>query len=309
MLAFDPDAMTMALQDGVLEHVQLERGVFHGQIAHTATPTSRVDWGGYELALLARGDLTREMLTIALPLTGRGDFRVRGACADLGDIAVFPERGELSVTLPAGAQWLSVQVPRSRLEAAGLDGMGTNGQACQLKGALSGGFVQTLAALAPALAPMSAAASSARIGDDEIQLAHDELLAALFGELAGRAGASGGAEALTLCERWRVVRRAEAHIEACGAASVRIDELCVAACVSLSRLERAFREVYGVGPRRFLMLRRLAAVRRELLRGPCEASVTDIATRHGFFHLGRFSCEYRLMYGERPSQTRRPAPA
>ena len=74
-------------------------------------------------------------------------------------------------------------------------------------------------------------------------------------------------------------------------------------CTSLSRLERAFREVFGVSPHRLLMLRRLAAVRRELLRADAGTSVTDVATRWGFFHLGRFSQEYRLMYGERPSQT------
>ncbi len=185
------------------------------------------------------------------------------------------------------------------------------------KGAGGAGLRDTLAALAPVLAPWSPGGSAApgalavpatRVGDAEIQLAHDELLAALFGELAGRAGGGAGAPSAP-GERWRVVRRAEAHIDACGEASVRIDELCVAACTSLSGLERAFREVYGVGPRRFLMLRRLAAVRRALLRGQRGASVTDIATRFGFFHLGRFSCEYRLMYGERPSQTRRAVDA
>jgi transcriptional regulator GlxA family with amidase domain len=43
--------------------------------------------------------------------------------------------------------------------------------------------------------------------------------------------------------------------------------------------------------------------RRELLTGA--ASVTDVATRWGFFHLGRFSQEYGQLYGERPSQTLR----
>jgi AraC family ethanolamine operon transcriptional activator len=53
------------------------------------------------------------------------------------------------------------------------------------------------------------------------------------------------------------------------------------------------------------MLRRLAAVRRELLRGDPQASITDVATRWGFFHLGRFSQEYREHFAELPSQTLR----
>jgi len=43
--------------------------------------------------------------------------------------------------------------------------------------------------------------------------------------------------------------------------AVRIDDLCVAACTSLSRLERALRESFGVSPRRFFTMRRLAEVR------------------------------------------------
>ena len=112
-----------------------------------------------------------------------------------------------------------------------------------------------------------------------------------------------------------MIRRAKAYLESTGEPSVRIDALCLAACTSLSRLERAFREAFGVSPRHFLMVRRLAAVRRELLRGRAQTSITEVATRWGFFHLGRFSQDYRELFFELPSQTLRtqgatsPAPA
>jgi AraC family ethanolamine operon transcriptional activator len=105
-------------------------------------------------------------------------------------------------------------------------------------------------------------------------------------------------------ERWRVVRRAEAFIEAHPGAALRIDELCNAACTSLSTLERVFREVFGITPRRYLTLRRLAAVRRELMNGDPARSITEVATQWGFFHLSRFAQEYGQLYNERPSQTR-----
>ncbi len=102
-----------------------------------------------------------------------------------------------------------------------------------------------------------------------------------------------------------MIRRAGEFIEGNDSLAVLIDDLCVAACTSLSRLERAFRESFGVSPRRFLTMRRLAEVRSELLRGAADASVTEIATRWGFFHLGQFSKEYRALYAERPSDTLR----
>lgn len=297
---FDPDVMTVALQEGVLEHVQLERGVFRGQISHTVAAGSRVDWGRYELSVLARGDVTQDMVSIAVALTGKGDWRAQGNRTSAGDMVVFPERSELLIALPHQAQWLSMQVPRSRFESAGLARMlCPDGTTRHVKGRINAGLQSTLTSLAPVLAPHD---DHADVGDAEIQLAHDDLLAALLGELTDRSSKNGGPP-MGPGERWRVVRRAEEYLEGHRDAPVRIDDLCVAACTSLSRLERAFREVFGVSPHRMLMLRRLAAVRRELLRADAETSVTDVATRWGFFHLGRFSQDYRLLYGERPSQT------
>ena len=37
------------------------------------------------------------------------------------------------------------------------------------------------------------------------------------------------------------------------------------------------------------------------------ATVTTVAMRFGFVHLGRFAAEYRRMFGEIPSETRRAA--
>ncbi|HEY2979353.1 MAG TPA: helix-turn-helix domain-containing protein [Burkholderiaceae bacterium] len=298
--SFDPEVMTVALQEGVLEHVQLERGVFRGQISHTATAGSRADWGRYELSVLARGDVTQDMVSIAVALTGKGDWRAQGNRANVGDMVIFPERSELLIALPHQAQWLTMQVPRSRFEAAGLGPMlCPAGSTRHVKGRINAGLQGTLTSLAPVLAPHE---GQALVGDAQIQLAHDDLLAALLGELTDRSSKTGGPP-MGPGERWRVVRRAEDYLEGHRDASVRIDDLCAAACTSLSRLERAFREVFGVSPHRLLVLRRLAAVRRELLRADARTSVTDVATRWGFFHLGRFSQDYRLLYGERPSQT------
>ena len=64
-----------------------------------------------------------------------------------------------------------------------------------------------------------------------------------------------------------------------------------------------------MSPHRYLWLRRMNLARRSLSRaGPGKATVTSIATEHGFWELGRFSVEYRKLFGETPSTTLRSGP-
>ena len=302
LLRFDPDAMVVALQDGVLEHVQLESGVFNGRIAHTALPYSRVDWGSYTVSVLARGDLPRDMVTLLMAVSGQGEWRMHGRPANCGDLYLFPEGGEVLATLPQQAQWLALHVPRARLEHLGLPlGRMIDGSATGLGKDDKSDLIRLLGDLAPAIGPGACTA----FADAALGQAHDQLLSGLFGALARSTEAAEARVPVSPGERLRVVRRAEEFLATSGEPTARIDDLCVAANSSLSRLERAFRDTFGVGPRRYLTLRRLAAVRRELLNRDADVTVTEVATRWGFFHLGRFSQEYRLLYQEQPSETLR----
>jgi AraC family ethanolamine operon transcriptional activator len=68
-------------------------------------------------------------------------------------------------------------------------------------------------------------------------------------------------------------------------------------------LQRTFQAEYGLCPQEWLRVERLNRVRRDLLNASAHTSVTQTATRWGFFHFGRFSQYYRELFGERPSET------
>jgi transcriptional regulator GlxA family with amidase domain len=83
-----------------------------------------------------------------------------------------------------------------------------------------------------------------------------------------------------------------------------ISALCLALGVSERTLRKAFRRVHGLPPCRQLRMLRLSQARRALLSADGrQTTVTEIATEHGFVELGRFSVEYRTIFGESPSQT------
>ena len=74
--------------------------------------------------------------------------------------------------------------------------------------------------------------------------------------------------------------------------------------VSARTLQVCCQEHLGMGPKHFLLLRRMHLVRRALREStPADTTVTEILTRYGFWHFGRFAVEYKALFGEAPSAT------
>jgi AraC-like DNA-binding protein len=89
---------------------------------------------------------------------------------------------------------------------------------------------------------------------------------------------------------------------------VALGDICAELGTSERTLQAVFAEQYNVGFREMERTFRLHAAREALLAGGAGSDseqVTEVATRFGFWHLGRFSAYYRAMFGEAPSSTLR----
>ena len=106
-----------------------------------------------------------------------------------------------------------------------------------------------------------------------------------------------------------IIARLEAMVEAAPNHPLHLPEICMALGVSERTLQTHCMTYLGVGPSRYLQLRRLHMVRRLLRAADAgRESVTEIATQCGFWELGRFAVAYRHLFGESPSATLRRAP-
>jgi AraC-like DNA-binding protein len=103
------------------------------------------------------------------------------------------------------------------------------------------------------------------------------------------------------------VRRAIAYIEQHPDTDISVADIAAAANVSIRAVQVAFRRHLDTTPMQYLRTIRLDRVHRELLAtDPTSGTtVTDIATRWGFYQQSRFATRYRRAYGVTPRHTLR----
>jgi AraC-like DNA-binding protein len=82
-------------------------------------------------------------------------------------------------------------------------------------------------------------------------------------------------------------------------------ELAAAVGLSVRGLHAGFRAKTDLGPMTYLRHVRLARAHEDLLQAEPTTTVTAVAHRWGFAHLGRFSAAYAGRYGQPPSATLR----
>lgn len=100
------------------------------------------------------------------------------------------------------------------------------------------------------------------------------------------------------------VSRTCAYIDAHLREPLTLNDLCAIAGVRARTLEYGFHEFYDIGPTAYLRSVRLCRVRRDLLNPRSGGgSVAETARRWRFTHMGQFSRDYRILFGESPSTT------
>jgi len=101
------------------------------------------------------------------------------------------------------------------------------------------------------------------------------------------------------------VMAAEEYISAHAHLTPSLGDICAAAGVHARTLQDSFRRKRGCSPMQFLRKVRMEKVRTRLTQPEQDTNITGEAVRWGFLHFGRFANEYRVLFGELPSETLR----
>jgi AraC-like DNA-binding protein len=104
------------------------------------------------------------------------------------------------------------------------------------------------------------------------------------------------------------IERAREYIRGHLADRIRLADLCVHAQLRARSLEYGFQELARLSPVGYVRMLRLGEVRRLLLDGAAQTrNISAIALDSGFSHVSQFVVDYKRVYGETPSTTRRNA--
>lgn len=103
----------------------------------------------------------------------------------------------------------------------------------------------------------------------------------------------------------RVIKRVVDAIDEAPGAQYTLPDLAAISGVGVRRLQKLFDHHLDMSPSEYLRGVRLDRAHADLLSGTEDLSVSEVAFRWGFNHLGRFAQHYQHKFGETPSQTLR----
>lgn len=298
----DLDMLQEAVSGSNLTSLQLVRGVFKGELLRVQLPWLTIDYGRYSIGVISQGGLPGDRYTIGMILSCSSESRYYKAQTLPGDIVYLPPRCELDVLLGSHPQWCTLSFDKEFFETAGKQAIG---EATFAKIAGSAAVIRH----SPETARLLRAVRRSLFAQDHLLIGEGrgEANNCMSGNLLELSlevvfGEHQQARGRTDVPRSRLVVTAEEYLNEQPPVFTRVAELATRLGVSVRTLEYAFQDIYGITPKQYLKIRRLNYARQMIIRDPTR-TVTDHAIDAGFWHMSQFAHDYKLLFGETPSET------
>lgn len=300
----DLDELAGAQQDWSLAYQQLSAGAFNAQVQHLQLPGMRLVRERVSQAVHQSGQLGQGHYGFAMMPGLEGEAIFNGQRLDKHAIMVGRSE-DLDLCSPADSTLVGIVVSEQLLNPL-WERMYQKPLAKWLESQVVVQAAPAAAQAAEVLHRATLAHVAERQGPPLDHTALCQLRDAVLIEwIEALPGAVDTTELKTVAARKRVVDRACELMMSDTSEPMSMLALCSTVGVSGRKLHYCFRDVLGTSPVKYLRLMRLNGVRRELRHGQPGTTVQDVASRWGFWHLSRFSLDYKHQFGELPSATLR----
>lgn len=297
----DASEQEQGLHNWTQRYVQLKPGSYDGSVETLDMPGVTISREWIKVAVEQRVMAPPDRMVFVQPLVPIAEGRINATRIPDGHVVMLHGGDEIHVSMPQNSDMLIVTVDKDRLPAEirrpASAFLAPGFSAADMAGTW---FLSLL---------LSGMAGELPTAPEQTQILADlmtDKLVYLFERIlsGGRTLGPGGRGNFHLFQRARALvstENEEPHT---------ISEIALRLGVSAAALRQAFLTTVGIGPGTWLRRQRLDGARRDLMAAPAKScTVSEIAMKWGFWHLGRFSAYYAEQYGESPSQTARRSQA
>jgi AraC family ethanolamine operon transcriptional activator len=302
---FDPQALTHVVNGAELEHRRLPGGKSDIRLLQTALPQSILNRGSYSPAVLVNGTFAADAITFGAMIQQSEATILNRSRLRMGTLLFFPENTEMCYRAWPNTAWITLVLSRERLVeylSEHLDHvpkLSRQGFVTFEPKASGDQLLNRLRDLNRSLPALSTVPSAERLGE----MIENDLLARFANFISEKPliRRENDRRRIHLCDE--VLRDTIKCMERDPSEILDLQSMSKATGLSPRKLQRTFQAEFGLCPQEWQRVERLNRVRKDLLHAQPGATVTQTATRWGFFHFGRFSQYYRELFGERPSET------
>ena len=286
------------------QYCQISAGAFDGYVTEIDTGAVRVTVERMNRAMLQRGELPAGCIAIGIPLALHGHSRLCGHTSHIDGLHIFSGRDGFEFVSPADHLLVDIEFYPSRFNSPVLrealqriaTQLGDRSRVLDLPSVHMGAMRTALRTLLQAVSKDPALLDNAAVRES-----FEKSLVYALTELLGTDGGTEPGLRPSMPRSWQLVKAAWSEIENTASdCPLSVAELTAMLQVSRRNLQYAFNETLAVNPAAYLRIERLNRVRNVMGQ---VSSVTEAATRFGFWHFGHFAAEYRALFGELPSET------
>lgn len=305
----DIDEQAAALRGWNQSYQQLSAGRYRGAVRRAGV--DGIDLFAEEIGptVQQQGWVRDDVVALGVPLRLPGEGRFCGSHCTESALHLFSGSGGFEFRSPAAHTMIGIEIERPLFDRVLAAPAGLAGSALEIWQRAPRLMPLAPEALAPlrtrlvmalGLGPHANAATPAVAPQARRAALLDALLLALEASLKEPRGRTPADPPACGTARRALFDRARERVLDRLDQPPSVAELCAELGVSRRTLQAAFQDACGMGPLAWLRVLRLNAVRRALKSAP---SVTAAAAQLGFWHFGRFSHDYRVLFGELPSDT------